>query len=495
MITKQEFIDRAFETIDQYPTLSLRYKAKDPRLIQNIEAMATMLSMISSQIDVSQSEKFEKTRDTTVLADAAMRGIIPKGTPAKISVSISNNSDRSITLSKGRQFLDNAGRYLVLDSDVTTNAASTQTATLSQFYTVTSKFKIKENRPFYELPINLSNDDSVLCGLTVMDDRGHTYAYTDRYAGATAGDRIYHIEVDERQNFYIRFGYASVVGVQLDVNAVVTVTAAYTRGYIGDYAVGDKVSLSVGDIFESKLDFSILSVEQSGEDPIGIGLMRELAKYPSIYNKKAVYMGEFDLLVRSSFNKLAFLSVWNEAVEEAARGANLDNMNCLFVAIVGSDLKEPYAFEHGAKLAEITTKTDLQQKVETLIRQADNSYRVRFVVPKIELIKFSVYVKVPSSYDRDAIKKQVREIVLSNYGRGSIRMSRGRQFPLYQDVSELLKENIGALSVIGSDFRVYVDDESKTVLQPEIWRYVDDSSLEIKVSSQSVSAISWGVGL
>jgi hypothetical protein len=45
-----------------------------------------------------------------------------------------------------------------------------------------------------------------------------------------------------------------------------------------------------------------------------------------------LYLGEFDFLVRRNYTTLKFLSVWNETMEEDARGANVANINTLFVA-------------------------------------------------------------------------------------------------------------------------------------------------------------------
>lgn len=49
MLTKSDFMQAFTDVMDKYPTLAAYAKVQDPRLMQNIEAMATMLAMLSAQ--------------------------------------------------------------------------------------------------------------------------------------------------------------------------------------------------------------------------------------------------------------------------------------------------------------------------------------------------------------------------------------------------------------------------------------------------------------
>ena len=83
MLTKADFQRAIRDSISSYPAIAPLYQSGDPRVLQHLDAMATMLAMFSAQLETAMSEPFEKTRDTTVLADAAMRGIVRKATPAR----------------------------------------------------------------------------------------------------------------------------------------------------------------------------------------------------------------------------------------------------------------------------------------------------------------------------------------------------------------------------------------------------------------------------
>jgi len=47
MLTKADFQRAIADTIDQYPTIAPLYQAGDPRIVQHLDAMATMLAMLS----------------------------------------------------------------------------------------------------------------------------------------------------------------------------------------------------------------------------------------------------------------------------------------------------------------------------------------------------------------------------------------------------------------------------------------------------------------
>lgn len=495
MITKQEFSSAAFASISEYPTLETLYQAKDPRLFQHIEAIATMLAMFSSQLEVSQAEPFEKTRASTVYADAAMRGIIPKATPATLTINVLNESGVVLSIGANRVLIDANGRYLRADTSVEVQPGGVGLMAATQLYKVESKHTITENRVFYEIPISMKNDESMLCGIRVFDSSGNEYAYSDRYSAAKANDRIYHIEVDEKQNFYIRFGYKGIVGVQPVKGDIFTIHAYYTFGRIDNYAVGDQVSLETNQSAnDAYANLSIGDVVANGEAPISLSVLRELAKYPSVYNKNAVYLGEFDFLIRSSCPSISFLSVWNEAAEEIARSASTKNINCLFVALVGDTGQEAYdTYETGKPPTELTELTNLQKKVKAIIAQADDSYRVRFYRPMVREIAVTVIAKIATSYDASVVKQQIQNAIIEKYGQASVAMSRGKAKPRYQDIYESVRSEVSALKVGSADLQISIEDLSPYEAYPEIWQYIGGNKLSITVLSENVSTNSWGM--
>lgn len=496
MITKGEFSKAAFSSISEYPTLETRYQAKDPQLIQHIEAIATMLAMFSAQLEVAQAEPFEKTRTSTVLADAAMRGIIPKATPATLKIKVENTSGVNLVIGSNRVLIDANGRYIRTDTAVDVNPSGIGYLDATQLYKVEINHTVTENKVFYEIPISMKHEESLLCGIRVFDAQGREYAYTDRYAAAAVNDRIFHIEVDERQNFYIRFGYKGIVGIQPTKGDIFTIQTFYTFGRIDTYTVGDQVSLETNQsINDAYAKLSVSDVVSNGEAPIPIEVLRELSKYPSVYNKNAVYLGDFDFLVRSNFPSISFLSVWGESAEEIARAPNIKNINCLFVAVVGDSGQETYEpYVQGQAPTELTQLTALQTKIKTLISQADDSYKVRFYKPMVREITVNITAKISTSYDANVVKQQIKNAVTDKYGQSSVAMSRGKAKPRYQDLYEQIRTEVSALKVGNADLQISIEDLSAFDTYPEIWQYIGGNKLNITVLSENVSTNSWGIG-
>ncbi len=205
----------------------------------------------------------------------------------------------------------------------------------------------------------------------------------------------------------------------------------------------------------------------AGANPITMPELRELCRYPSTYDESAVYLGEFDFLVRRNLTNLQFLCIWNEQIEEKARGPHVDNINRLFVSF------SPAAgANRAATLAEISR----------ICLQADDSYDIKEVAP-IELpIVVKVKAQVARIHDIAAVTDQIRQALLSEYGKDSIMARRGMVVLQFKRAYEFLRKNITALQDEGSDFSVVIDPPAKTLL-PEHWRFVSPASLTVDVTA------------
>src|SRR5690606_37397032 len=96
----------------------------------------------------------------------------------------------------------------------------------------------------------------------------------------------------------------------------------------------------------------------------------EISAYPSVYNSSAVYLGNFDFLIRRNLGPFRFLSIWNEYKEEQVRGADIDNINTLFVTAVKDGVDD----------------ATLRSQIYDAIKAADDSYKIKDVaVDEIEI--------------------------------------------------------------------------------------------------------------
>lgn len=501
MDSKQEFLDAAFADIDNYPKIAALYRLGDPRVTQQIGAVAAMLALLSGQQEVAALEPFLKEREATILADAAMRGIIPKSKGARIGVLLDNEKGlQPVTLQAQRVVLDSSGNEYRLETPVTIPAGGQASVVARQMSGVTLRHVVQDSRSFYDIEIPPADDGSTLSSIDVSDAEG-PFTWADRYTNIRANQRVFHVECDDLKRVFVRFGWRDVVGFQPPSGTTITLNITYSRGDVIPDA-GTPFTLDyINSALEAGLQLSMQEVVQRGENPLGIETLREMARYPATYSNNAVFMGNFDYLVRKNFPSLQFSSVWNEAQEELVRGASVQNINALFVAVVGPDGAEESLEEEDpeegppALVAPVaideSEMTELQREIRKLIHRADDSYRIKFYTPIKRKIKMSVTARVASTYRAEDVRAQIAQVLLDEYGPSSDRAKRGYSRPLYQEVYALLRARVPALSGGDSDWQLNIV-EPPTSERPELWRFVAPDTLSITVNTVNVVIPSWG---
>ena len=497
MLTKADYQRAIRDSIASYPTIAPLYQAGDPRIMQHLDAMATMLAMFSAQVEAAHAEAFEKTRDATVLADAAMRGIVRKGKSARVRVRAINTGSSAFTVESGRTLLDSSGLLWRVETPAAVPAGGEATFEASQVRSSTVTHTVSGTEPFYAIEVPAPEDDSYLCAIAVSDADG-AFEYRDRYVNTAPDERVFHVEADDRQRTYVRFGFDGVVGVQPKDGAEITLTVFYTSGEVSP-AYDSPFSFEyLGSPAESAIELRMDALLIAGQNPMPMSVLRDLARYPSVYDNNAVFLGEFDFLVRRNFPTLQFLSVWNESAEEQARGASLDNINALFVACLSADGGEAVLAEEDAgapvapvKLAE-EALTDTQRGIRAAIKAADNSYRVYFFTPVRSKIGMSISARVSTSYVATDVRQKIIEAVLAEFGQTAAASRRGRNRPLYKRVYELLRQKVPALTSGDADLTVSIDEPPSLALRPEMWRYVAADSLAVNVDTANIVTPTWG---
>lgn len=496
MLTKADFQNAILDIVPKYPDVAAHYRAGDPRIIQHLDAMATMMAMLSANIELSVDEVFEKVRDTTVLADASIRGIIRKANPGRVRITLTNNSDAEYSLVANRNLFDTNGNIYRIDTPVTVAASATGVFDATQVSSETITHTVTNTVPFYPIEIPDPGNGSFLSSLVVKDEIGE-FDYREMYVNIGVGDRVYHVEADDRQRVYVRFGQSNVVGYQpadgqvitLIVNrSVGTITPKANAPFSLEYTLSEQ---------ESQLDFKLNAILDVGLSPVGIPVLRELIKYPSIYDHNAVYLAEFDALVQRRYPDAKFLSIWNETKEEAVRGASVDNINCLFVAVLSATGSEAVLTEVNPAspvapnaIAEINL-TAVQKSIRDIILAADSSYKVKFYTPVRSQIVMTVTAEISTSYSATDVQAQIKDLILAEYGQASAAARKKTNKPLYKQIYKLLRENVEALSFGQSDIQVSITAYAG-IFRPELWRYVSTTSLTVTVTTANITQSGWG---
>lgn len=497
MLTREDFQQAIEDSVARYPAVGALYRARDPRILQHLDAMATMLAMYSQQLEIAQAEPFEKARDATVLADASMRGLVPRSQPSRVSVRLHNASAHDFSVSPGRGLIDANGRPFRVETPIDVVPGGTVTFEAVQLHEKVTTHRVRESRAFYAVELDIADDDSWLCGLHVTDAQG-AYTHRERYTNTFADERVYHVEADERQRVYVRFGQQGVVGMQPDEGKELTLATYYSLGRI-DFSPGAPMAFeTMQNPAEALIEMTLQQVLYSGDNPPSMRVLRELARYPSVYNHNAVFLGEFDFLVRRHFPSLRFLSVWNEAEEERHRGISVDNINTLFVACLSGDGGEPELSQAaGERVDPVELKeealTATHRAIRDRIHSADDSYRVRFYAAIRAPLPVNIVATVSTSYEESVVAEQIRQIMLDEFGEQADKSQRGNSTPLYQQLYQILRQRVPALNVGRADLRVEIGTEIDDA-RPELWRYVSPQSLAVTVSSGDVNVPFWGSG-
>lgn len=463
MNSKTDFVTAAQAAIADYPTAAALYQVQDPRLLAMLNAMATMLALKSADNDVAYNEPFLKTRDVTVLADAAIKGVLPFGTPTVVSLAVENATDTAMPIASGRRLLDSTGRMYVVTIGATVAANGTGTIKAKQQADREIAHTVSNTAPFYTIPVPASDSNQYLSDVAMRDSLGNVFTRSVEFANAGVGERIFHLSVDENRDMAVMFGATDIVGYQPAAAEAFTVTVSETEGLI-ELSAGTPFALEyTQSTAERAAKFTLASIDVPGANPMDISTLREVCSFPSIYDSSAVHLGNFDFLIRRNIQNLRFLSVWNEQVEETVRGASVDNMNCLFFAA----------------LADNVDQAALNSQITTIVRRADDSYRLRPVSVAHQPITLSIVGEVDPVHDFAVVRQSMIELVLAEYGPDSSFAKRGQGRVRQKRIHQLFRENILAFQDSKSDVIVTVNDVD-TIL-PESYRYVSAQSLSVSV--------------
>lgn len=495
LTSKQLYDEAAAKAAGAFPGLDLRIQAGDPLLSRNLFAAATQLAMLSADAEVSAAEPFAKTRDGTILADAAMRGIVRRATPARARALLSNESAVTVTIDGGRLLSDVQGRPWVAVTSVSVPAGQSGAFELEQYALAEQIHTVVAFKPFYAIQIADAEDGSDLAGLAVSDSAGEL-EWRDHYINTWPGERVYHVEADDKGLAYVRFGMAGRVGVQPAVGDVITVQVRRSFGDVMIDAQSPFALESLASMAEAQIRISMDALLVAGQSPISLTVLSDLARYPAVYNTAdAVFCANFDFAVRQRhYTALRFLSIWNEAAEERVRGPDIRNMNCLFVACLSRPGGEQVLTQDDdAPLdpQEALALTATQQAIKATIARLDDSYRVRFFSPVRAPLALEIWCKVSTSYVRADVAARIREVVLASFGEEAAATRRARGKPLHVQVYDALMQNVPALQAGGrTDLTVTIpayDDADR----PELWRFVTDGLLTVNVDIANIQMPGW----
>jgi len=455
MTTKAEFLAQAEIELGnaQYAKISALNMAKDPRILASIGAMAQMLELYSVQQDLAETEVFVKARDATILADATLKGILPLAKAAQVQVLVTNPSANNVTLAYGRRLLDDKGRVWRVASTLVVAANSTGTVDLNQNELRTINHTIANSDPFYTITLPQNDEGLYLENIRIKDTIGSTdnlYRYAPEFMNVLDGERVYHLETDEARQITIRLGAQNnselVYGFQTPINTALTIELTETSGKL-DISIGASFSLEYSNnANEDALKIVTMGINALGSNPLSLSVLAQLSKYNALYDHGAVYLSDFDFLIRRYHgDSVNFLAVWNEQLQERVRGYDVTNINKLFIAVQAKSSLE---------------QANLEESIHTLVQRADSSYKRDIVAAIPQAYPLTVSASVAAIHDSAQVTQQIKDTLLAIYGIGQIKVSQGLKNNFNrQEIYQTLKQAIPAFQDSISDFSVMVDTD------------------------------------
>lgn len=470
--------------LQQYPKIAARYNAGDTTITAPIQAMQHMIAELGRDVDVSELEPFLKSRVATILADASNKGILPIATPCQHYVNVINTGIQRMTVASGRIFEDGQGRAwrFLQNAEILAGNEAKVLAEQSQVRTI--ERTIIESIPFYQFSLPIL-DDMALVSLSVSDQDDQVYNFVTRWMNTRIGDKAITLKTSSLRDITLEFGDSERVGQTLEANTVLSIKMIESYGYIDVTGLKEASFQAINVPEESKLRlrFSENGLVRMGANPLTINQMRLLASYPT-HDDNAVFLGNFDFLVRKKFMaRTHYIYTWNESVHEQYFGASIDNINHLFVSFVPKNSGE-YDLMGG--------------EIKQLIAMADNLYSGdKIVLIPIQERQFKILIKATLSpvHDIDAVKEQIKTLLLSNYGKEQIAASYhvANGFNL-QEINKLMTKNIVAFQDRQSDFKIDIEDLDANPIKPNQWLYIGPDSITFDIqAAKGVGESLWSV--
>lgn len=259
------------------------------------------------------------------------------------------------------------------------------------------------------------------------------------------------------------------------------ITLTETYGAVDANRLREAVLATINNNSERGIRIAFLSngVERAGANPISIEQMRLLASYPSFYDENAVFLGNFDFLIRKQFiTRTQFIAVWNETIQERAYGVvSLQDINHLHLTVVANNTSEQSTIE--AEIAQLIGKADslFSGGIKSISNVSGRIIRHEVVNRPYQL---TISGRLSAIHDLDAVKAQIKGLLLAKYGQGQVAVSRWLADGLnLQEIATLLRNQVAAFQDRLSDFVVQGEDLSLDTVKPHQWLFLTDSSINL----------------
>lgn len=475
MSERSKILESINSNINDYPDVAERWRVGDPTVRAMITSIVEAAIYLKRDNDVNSVEPFIKSKNRTIIADAINKGILPVATPCQHKLTVENGSTATINLSQGRLVEDGTGRQWRLLAAVTIIAGEAKTVLTEQSVVNRVTMTVPINEPFYKVALS-TTDDAYFSAIQITNTTtDEAYQHTPKFMNAAIDQAAYTLQSDNLKNINVIFGANDRAGKTVQAGETYEFVITQSYGEV-DPASLQQAALSeivINDEAALNLYFKSGDIVRAGADPLTIDQLRLLASFPAMYDRNAVFMGNFTFLVMQHFmSRFSYMSIWNETSHERYYGADLDSINHLNLAVV-------------AKSDNASERTQLITDISQLVARADSLLEGRVRVMMVEERPYQIEIKgrLAGVHDLDSVKVQIRELLLVSYGKDSLAAIHHNAdgFNL-QEIATRLRDNITAFQDRISDFTVSGEDVASQPVKPHEWAFLDEDSITINLT-------------
>lgn len=485
MLERNKILASINSNINDYPDVAELWRAGDPTVRAMMTSIVETVVYLKRDNDINIVEPFIKSRNRTIIADAINKGILPVATPCQHLITVENTINEPATLSQGRLIEDGTGRPWRLLASVTLAGLESKTVLAEQSTINYSETTIPINEPFYSIALS-TTEDAYFAGIGVVNaTTNETYYHAPKFMNAGIDTPAYTLQSDNLKDINVIFGASDRAGKTVQAGEVYEISVTQTYGEVDPASLAQAALVEIYTGGESKLSiyFKAGDMVRAGANPLTINQLRLLASFPSMYDRNAVFMGNFTFLIMQHFMaRFDYMAVWNETINERYYGGSLDSINHLHLAVA-------------PKSDNPAEKIQLIKDIQQLVARADSLLdgRVKVIGVVERPYQLTITGRLASVHDLDAVRTQIKELLLLNYGKGSLAASHHNPDGFnMNEIATRIRTQITAFQDRISDFSVSGEDVTTRPVKPHEWAYLNSSSITINLSRTADSGnASW----
>ncbi|MES4225203.1 baseplate protein [Escherichia coli] len=273
------------------------------------------------------------TRRASILAGAEDRSYVGRFVSASYgTTSITNKTDRDVTLPAGAELLAGDQTPLAIINSVVVPAGGTvHGVETKQHEAVSVAFDIEKETPFLTLLLSreLTKEVSSLDVTVIINGAEEKWTYNPLFRMSRDKSKHYVLAYKPTEQLGVKFGDGSMgmmppAGCQVRIDVMAS---------LGDYTLAEGQKLEpAGNIaqYVESLEFKTDSIITGGGGMETTEETRNRAQYYVAYDEQVVWGGDYRQFIQNAVHGTSWLNVWGEALQEKITGFDVRNINKIF---------------------------------------------------------------------------------------------------------------------------------------------------------------------